>query len=619
MSRMAGTLECVGASGGLIADGDLYVQANNKEGVGNIYASGENIFLSAGDTYNGLMVASCQSNYIAVTENGDMDLISRTANLSASGADNVTVSAGNVLQLQAGESLNIIGSGESTDINILAPTISIGSSDTNDFSVISSDLIATFNGDVNIINQKGSDVGITMLGDNIGLATSNGYRPHINNSGIATLDDIVGGGNIDTINGENGPAITIIGNDSISVQVPTSDVIQIYASGLYSSGVMDLQADDNVNMSGKKFTGLFEEDVRIWGEDGDVRMEGSNVTMFASGNVSCYSEDKFQVGNFFFVPGETPTNISFFSVETTNFASQTADVSFGALRGGSFTNYNGILIQSPTNNNSIEIQTVNGKYIEHVGPPGDAFPINSGLVDFNQETGLIDANASGIKSLGHNNVLLDASDGGNVLINSAGGKRPSINGSGLTALGEDFFVQPRSAHNVGMDELRYNTGSGIANVSTGSGIIYLTRSTNFSVPSSAAAAQLIPWDSEEFIDPSYYIHNSTDIYVTVPGIYKITYHVSTDTINTNITRTGCEIICVKNGSRTVAGSLGYTYNRTVATGKDTAAWTGFEKLDAYEYIGISVQEIGAATADNIAMANGCSFSMEYIRPLDRDV
>jgi hypothetical protein len=73
-------------------------------------------------------------------------------------------------------------------------------------------------------------------------------------SGVQTyILDQIGAGGIQTINAEIGPNITFIGNDSISVSVPDTDVVQIYASGLMSSGEMRLTAQQNVFSSGQGF------------------------------------------------------------------------------------------------------------------------------------------------------------------------------------------------------------------------------------------------------------------------------------------------------------------------------------------------------------------------------
>jgi len=167
--------------------------------------------------------------------------------------------------------------------------------------------------------------------DNIYMFTMLGNRPEVNGSGIALLGEPRV---LSSINDEDGPDIDIIGDDSISIDVPASDVIQVICSGVASSGTLLLDATQNFDTmaggnvlhsgAGNFKTYVYNKNYSIGEASGvdnyDITKTPTNIYGFATSsvrldalNIYLYPQTNLHVGHSSKLKDKTPWNINFYT------------------------------------------------------------------------------------------------------------------------------------------------------------------------------------------------------------------------------------------------------------------------------------------------------------------
>lgn len=124
-------------------------------------------------------------------------------------------------------------------------------------------------------------------------------------------------------------------------------------------------------------------------------------------DISILCRDKFNIGNSTHIDLLTPNEVNIFSQGNFTSSAKNGYLYFTTINGNAL-DYRGFQIQDPDSGGDFRVITANGDYVAHIGPL--ATPFSSGLVDFNLQTGLIDANASGIRTYGSHNVVLDSAN-----------------------------------------------------------------------------------------------------------------------------------------------------------------------------------------------------------------
>jgi len=166
MTRIAGSTDFVGASGGLLSRGNLYLYARNTSGPGHWFGSGIAADLQ---TKNNIVLRSNES---------DINLYAQDMLFSASNSLNLTVNdiytTNNNVEFDVGTAFYI---GDSDYSDAYTP---------DEVNIYSNGIIRLLNGIYDTTNENG----ISLIGGNTLITTLGSQIPTINGSGIA-LDNYV--------------------------------------------------------------------------------------------------------------------------------------------------------------------------------------------------------------------------------------------------------------------------------------------------------------------------------------------------------------------------------------------------------------------------------------------
>ncbi len=323
-----------------------------------------------------------------------------------------------------------------------------------------------------------------------------------------------------------------------------------------------------------------------------------------------------------------------------------------------------------TNANSFDITSIAPFLRVHClsGIFHDPLRGESGVLRFNAQSGIFEISLNGGRSFigiigdlsqtlqtAYNNgpVLALLQQFGNLNILSktstisiaTDGNRAPINISGLIAIPPQPFSNPNigdiimlthsissgtplelklldinnvNAKSLGLGTLVLNTGSGLANISIGSGIAQFRSNSSVTLdistlPSSGLG---IGFDIQDFFDANYLIGETTTpkgFTVLSPGLYRITYNISlskTAGTGSKISQTYLR----RNLHETITYGQSFSYHHSIVNDKNTCYASVLVEANAGDFFTVFVNLVGTVVAGDITstLQNDCWCIVEKV-------
>jgi len=176
------------------------------------------------------------------------------------------------------------------------------------------------------------------------------------------------------------------------------------------------------------------------------------------------------------------------------------------------------------------------------------------------------------------------------------------------------------SRSLGVGTLLLNTGSGIVNISIGSGIAQFRSSIAVTVDTSTSGVA-VPMSLQDFSDLNYVAGNAGGVghvppprtfIVLSPGLYRISYNITLDRTSGNNPRT-IKTYVRRNLHESLSNGISYTFHRDTTDGENTAHGSFLTEANAGDFFTIYCQYASTTTASTIVtLPNDCWCVVEKI-------